>query len=1112
MLDSSCEVSAGGTDIGTEITGFTQTNTEQYGQIEVTKFGEAVTGFTPAEITYDNSLVSSYTNGTFEYTSVTMADAEFALYAAEDITNQAGTVIYAGDTLITTMTTGADGTLKFTDLPLGTYRIVETNAPEGQTIPEEHEWEVTLTYAGETQTITSESQSVYDYFTNATITVTKKAENGNALEDVYFGLYASADITDNAGEVIAADGTLISVLVTDENGYGEFQNAAGNPIDIPYGSYYIQEIQAGEGYVYSDEKYTFDFSFESQTTYEVSFESTFVNKEVRGIIGLEKHGEVLAAYDAETGVFQYTDAGLEGAVYEVYAVGDISVPDGSGELYYADGEYVGSITTDENGYGTLTDLPLGQYRIVETKAPDGYLISDAVQYATLEYAGQTVAIVYDSDGVENTFTNDRPTYDISITKYERNADGTTNYNTVLEGTGFSFITTTDIVNYNGEVIVTAGTVLANIETDTAGKAAVPTELNIPFGSYEFVETYVPAGYVLDTTPVTAVYGYVDQDTPVVTVSCEKANHYIRVEISKTDLTDGEDVPGATLTIYEVNEDGTRGDLVETWVTDGEPHTIERLEKGRYVLVEENTPDGYQVAEEVVFEVIENDEIQKVEMKDARTYGKVVVEKVDENGNPLSGATFTITNKDTGEVVDVITTDENGYAESMEMPIDERQADQTLKAITYTIQETATVDNYALDETVTEFEYTYADDTTPVVTYTLSVTNELQKGRIAVMKKGLAAVGSTMVETVYGDVEMLVYDYIYLPGVEFTIYADEDLTDVVAVVTTDKNGAAYSDYLPVGTYYIMETYTPAGYVADDTVYTVNISGDGTGNLYVLDVTKDIVNHPCSVTINIYKEGSFLVSTEAGYEEKTEPLEGVVIGIYASEDIANYIGDVVIEKDTLIAVLVTDENGLATMTETLPAGSYYYKELQALDGYVLDETEHEFSVSYDNDNATLDVNKENPLMNYIKSGTLTVNKVDQNGNPLGEGVEFLVTNVDTGETWTIVTDANGITTLSELSIGAYVDGTWVYYTYTLQETKTLDGYKLDDTVYTWKFTADNTNAEAVYQSFTVRNVILGIVDYSAAGGAGMLMLALVFVLMAIRKKKEEELETVTETSEE
>ena len=112
-----------------------------------------------------------------------------------------------------------------------------------------------------------------------------------------------------------------------------------------------------------------------------------------------------------------------------------------------------------------------------------------------------------------------------------------------------------------------------------------------------------------------------------------------------------------------------GKLVESWTSEaGKTHMIERLPVGKYTLREESAPYGYKVASDVTFEVKETAEIQKVSMKDEQAVGKIVIEKTDKvTGKPIEGVVFEVSDKD-GKVLDTLTTDKNGHAESKELPI------------------------------------------------------------------------------------------------------------------------------------------------------------------------------------------------------------------------------------------------------------------------------------------------------------------------------------------------------------------------------------------------------------------------------------------------------------
>ena len=151
--------------------------------------------------------------------------------------------------------------------------------------------------------------------------------------------------------------------------------------------------------------------------------------------------------------------------------------------------------------------------------------------------------------------------------------------------------------------------------------------------------------------------------------------------------------------------------------------IERLPVGKYTLREESAPYGYKVASDVTFEVKETAEIQKVSMKDEQAVGKIVIEKTDKvTGKPIEGVVFEVRDKD-GKVLDTLTTDKNGHAESKELPICTYNEDGSFKEdIHYTVVETKAADGYILDETAHDVTLRYDDNAPDVVVATLKLAN------------------------------------------------------------------------------------------------------------------------------------------------------------------------------------------------------------------------------------------------------------------------------------------------------------------------------------------------------------------------------------------------------
>ena len=185
--------------------------------------------------------------------------------------------------------------------------------------------------------------------------VKKDKDTLNGLAGGIFGLYASENITNADGNVVAEKGTLIDKVTTDGNGNAAFS------ADLPVGfGYEVKEIQAPESYLRNTEDvYSFRFDYTNDREAKVSFSHIFANERVNATIRLQKK-------DKETNKnIPQGDATLEYAVYGLYAKKDILHPDKKTGVLYKAGEQVGTLTTDKEGKAQITDLYLGEYFIKE---------------------------------------------------------------------------------------------------------------------------------------------------------------------------------------------------------------------------------------------------------------------------------------------------------------------------------------------------------------------------------------------------------------------------------------------------------------------------------------------------------------------------------------------------------------------------------------------------------------------------------------------------------------------------------------------------------------------------------------------------------------------------
>ena len=846
------------------------------GKLTVYKKGEMLAGF----------------NKDFIYEEQFLKDAVFEVYAAEDIyspdyqkdADGNRIVVYAKDTLVTTITTGEDGMAEAENLPLGAYRVVEKTAPEGFVLNPEAA-EVVFVYEGQDTPVVEQEVTIGDERQRVAITVEKQdAENGTVVAGAVFGIYNKEDITADGKVIVEAD-TLLQEMTSDEKGQ------AGCTLDLPLGSYYVKELKAPAGFVSSNEVLSFDASYQGQdvetvvlkavkknqpTTVEITKSDITTGTELDGasLKVLDKDGNVVdewtsvkdaphvikrlvagenytlreefAPYgylkatditftvedngdvqkvemkdEVPTGLliinkkgefldkvtlldnakgtvehlFEYITGSLTEVTFNVYAAEDIKAADGVSEDYFKADELVGTITTDTNGIAQLGDLPVGKYYVKEAETAHGYVLDGEPKFVDLSYRDQdTPVVTYDE-----AWQNNRQKVKVTVLKKEKDTER------VLAGGIFGLFTREDIKNVDGDVLMEADTLIELKTTDENGQITFTADLPVD-GNYYVKELYAPDGFVTTNEEQDFTFEYAgaeqaevsydftfeneattveltksdlttgdelpgahlkvtDEDGNVVDewVSTEEA-HVIKelvvgktytmtetkpadgyvtaesieftientaeiqkhemkddvtkVQISKTDITGDQEIPGAKLTILDENDQ-----VVESWTSTEEPHYVEKLPIGRYTLREEQAPKGFILTADVSFEVKDTGEIQTVVMKDDTAKGKVILNKTDkETGEPLKGVEFELRDSK-GKVLETLKTDAAGHAESSLYEIADYKDGKYAGEKKYYLVETKTLDGYTLDKTEHEVVFAYKDDSTPIVEVTFDLTND-----------------------------------------------------------------------------------------------------------------------------------------------------------------------------------------------------------------------------------------------------------------------------------------------------------------------------------------------------------------------------------------------------
>ena len=369
---------------------------------------------------------------------------------------------------------------------------------------------------------------------------------------------------------------------TDEEGYLIL------PQNLKIGNYRIEEVNAPFGYTLNENYY--EVTVDSNTAYQmdgtsgdVIIEAVYENHPVKGELTIVKKGEVLDGFKDD---FTYQTENLEGAEFAIYAAEDIYTADfqkddnGNRILEYAAGTLVKTVTTDEDGKAVLKNLPLGSYKIVETSAPTGFVLNSEAQTITFSYKDQKTPVIEQTA----TFENERQKVEISVVKQDADTEN------AVAGAEFGLYAKNDM-EAHGTVIVKADTLLGKAVSGEDGKAVFTQDL--PFGEYYIKELAAPNGYVSSDEVLEVKAEYQGQDVKVVQLSSVFKNQPTKVVVSKSDLTTGVELSGATLTVLDKD-----GNVVDTWKSvKGEQHMIERLTVGEtYTFREEMAPYGYLKAE------------------------------------------------------------------------------------------------------------------------------------------------------------------------------------------------------------------------------------------------------------------------------------------------------------------------------------------------------------------------------------------------------------------------------------------------------------------------------------------------------------------------------------
>lgn len=613
--------------------------------------------------------------------------------------------------------------------------------------------------------------------------------------------------TDTGGKLLNG-----AVFHVSGNGYEQDVTVENGEItvnELPAGDYTITEKTAPNGYLVNVAP------FKTTVVAGQTVETTITDEAPTGKISIKKS-------DSKGNV--QGEASLEGAEYTVYG---------------AAGQEVGKITTDKDGNGSLENLVLGTYTVKETKAPEAYDLDWNTYTVELTYKDQNTAIILGNVGSKENVKTGK--IEIKKTDTEGNP---------LKSGEFGIYANADM--YIGDTLYKKGQLVVSIKTDDSGVARSD---DLPYGSYYVKEISAPTqeagnshNFVLsDDTQYVKINGKNKTDT--VTFVDKK------VTASKTTITGNKEIKGAVMTVTD-----NGGKVIDTWTSDGDPHSIKGLHEGwEYTLTETTAPKGYVKAESIKFTVSTDKKDQTLVMKDKQ----FTASKKDVSGkNYVEGAKLEVRD-DQNRVVDSWTsTKEDHYVSGLEEGKTYTLIEETAPEGYVRAEEiTFTVTNEKVDQEVNMFdaqvkvtktdaltgdavkgaEFTVFDKDGNIVDKwitdgTAHAVSGLDAGKEYIIKETktpegyMTAPDRTLVvsgeqnmdaeikeQPVLTDIEVQKVDaqtkkVIRSKDFEFTMYSDADCKNAITTVSADKNaGTATFKNLRYGTYYIKETKAPTGYL-------------------------------------------------------------------------------------------------------------------------------------------------------------------------------------------------------------------------------------------------------------------------------------------------------------
>ena len=891
-----------------------------------------------------------------------------------------------------TVTTGAGGIIQIDNLAPGVYTVTEQNYDKYE--PQEVR-RVTVV-SGQVATV-----NFNNTLKRGTLIVTKTSEDG-LNEGVKFHLY----------------GTSLSGLAVDEYAVTD---SAGKAV--------FSDVLIGTGYTLEEVDTAIRYVVPEKQTAAVEW-NTVTNKSFTNI--LKKWNVTVTKSDAETGLPQ-GDATLAGAVYGIYK-GD---------------QLVDTYTTDANGQFTTKYYVCGDdWTIREITPSEGYLLDNTVYPIGAAAKNYTVEYNTTASDVTEQIIKGR----IAIIKHTD--DGETQLETPEVGAEFAIF-----LKAAGSYDNAKASERDYLTCDENGYAATK---DLPYGIYT---VHQAKGW--DGRELLADFDvYIAKDGQTYRYLANNRNFESYIKIVKVDAETGKVIPlaGAGFRLYRpdrslITQTFTYPEVttIDTFYTNSDGYLItpEKLEYGTgYSLVEVSAPCGYTLnSEPIYFDVTadnatEENTVTVVEVTKPNTAQKGVI-RISKSGEAFSsvteadgiyqpvfavkgleGAVYEITAAEdiitpdgtlryaAGAVVDTVTTDETGLAESKPLYLGK-----------YEVKEITAPTGYVLNTEIHTAELVYAGQEVEITETAADFCNERQKAAVSLDK------------VLEQDERFGIGKNGELSAVTFGLFAAEELTaadgsiipadGLLEIVSMDENGhAVCKTDLPFGSYYLKELSTDGHYILSDEKYPIVFEYAGQDTALV--EIKANGGAPIENKL-LYGEIRGLKKDEDGIG-----LAGALIGLFRA-------GCTEFTTENAILTATSAEDGSFSFVH-VPYGNWIVREIEAPTGFVL--SEETYPVTVDADGAVIEVELENTRIR----GTVQLTKIDRDypDNKL-TGAEFTIYRDSNGNK-ELDTDDELVGTLTETSIGVYELSDLLYGGYFVKETKAPEGFYLDGNAYYFEITED------------------------------------------------------------